>query len=217
MRRRWDKSKNLRKGENYVWNISFQVSLWFLKLPNFSLLRKRYFNVFLLNHFEPSYSIHFDISPLDPLFPICLLSVTSRYWNAKKTSWILPPILSRGVEIQVFFSISLSFFNLSVVKKILLIQDWAKTRARQSKQVPTTLGFHSILFSWPISHFMPRKVMFARHGFHVLDILPLHKMFVLIPPSNGEMKRDTKGLLFLPFFSLTNLFIGIRLLSPTNL
>ena len=59
--------------------------------------------------------------------------------------------------------------------------------------------------------------MFARHGFHVLDIIPLHKTFVLIPPSNGEMKRDTKGLLFLPCFSLTNLFIGIRLLSPTNL
>lgn len=117
MRRRWDKSKNLTKGQNYVWNISFQVSLWFLKLPNFSLLRKRSFNVFLLNQFEPSYSIHFDISPLDPLFPICLLSVTSRYWNAKKTSAILPPILSRGVEIQVFFSILLSFFNLSVVKK----------------------------------------------------------------------------------------------------
>lgn len=42
-------------------------------------------------------------------------------------------------------------------------------------------------------------------------------MFVLIPPSNGEMKRDPKGLLFLPFFSLTNLFNGMRLLSPTNL
>lgn len=42
--------------------------------------------------------------------------------------------------------------------------------------------------------------MFARHGFHVLDIFPLHKMFVLILPSNGEMKRDPKGLLFLLFF-----------------
>lgn len=86
--------------------------------------------------------------------------------------------------------------------------------------MPTTLGFHSILFSWPISHFMPRKVVFARHGFHVLDIFPLHKMFVLIPPGNGEMKRDPKGLLFLPFFfpslicSLACVFFLLPIFKP---